>query len=309
MGMDIAIAVRQHLCLLLLAAFSPIVALSQQAEIYPDPQSLTIELHRIERAIQEGHGDEVASRLPSSWTVLTPERRYTIPTRPLRDYIDTPADAEAWLASLAHQLEAWPAAQTASPAAPARLKQILARSEFSGVKPPGMTQLFWQALRSRILEWIDRFFSLVGADTMGGKFLFGVAAIAAIVFLEAWLLGFWRNRRRHGAAGPEAVMPVQTWRKWALAAREAADRADTRTAIHCCYLAAVVRLQEVQALPDDFTSTPREFLHLIPHHYPFHAPLAALTSTDERIWYANRPASSRDFDESFRHLEEMGCRL
>jgi hypothetical protein len=113
-----------------------------------------------------------------------------------------------------------------------------------------------------------------------------------------------------------SVVSSRSWQEWILAGRQAAKRGDFRDAVHSAYWAGIARLEEAGAVPRDRSRTPREYLHFVgqiradiaaPENYK--APLAALTSRLERIWYANRPAGSDDFSESLRELEALGCPL
>ena len=300
--------------LLALLVLSPLLAQPQPqpppSGVYQNPQALAAELRRLQQAVHEGHGDHVTAAMPSSWTVRgVSGHSYTILSEQLRNSIDTPDMAEEWLSGMAHQLEGYATGRAAAPDARAQLSRILARPEFSNVKPPSPVELYWQSFRNWLLQQLARLFSLAGGNTIRGKVLFALVAIAAIIVLESWLLNLWGARRRKLPATPQSSVPAWTWQKWAVAAREAADRGDTRTAIHCCYWAAVVRLQDLRRLPGDLTHTPREYLRLVPAHESSHTALAALTECLERIWYANRPADPGDLDRTFSYLETLGCRL
>lgn len=214
-----------------------------------------------------------------------------------------------WLDQLATQLESFPASANTPASARTQLDRILSRREFAPVRPP----TFWERLSQRILDWIAGIIRGIVAyakqHPTGGTILFWLAAAGAVGLLGFWLLRLWTGKRRTPLSQPEPATLGWTWQQWLLSAREARDRGDMRTAIHCAYWAAVVRLQEMQLLPRDLTRTPREYLGLLSDAEISRVPLTALTSALERFWYAARPASPADLRESLDHLEALGCRL
>ena len=296
-------------CLVVLPALLASSMHAQAPSVFPDPASLADELRRIERAIRDGHGREIAASLPASWTVVAAGRRYAISTAPLRKLSASPEQAQRWLDQLARQLESFSTAPAIPVSARTQLNRILSRREFSAVRPPTL----WERILQRIFDWIAGIVrSLIGyakQHPTTGMILFWLGALVAVGFLGFWLLRLWSGKGRTALPQPEPPTLIQTWQQWALLAREARDRGDTRAAIHCAYWAAVVRLQDMQLLPRDLTRTPREYLSLLPDHEISHVPLAALTSALERFWYAARPASPADLRESLTQMEALGCRL
>jgi hypothetical protein len=284
---------------LLAQAQSPVV---HQSKAYPNPGSLAAELHRLES------GTQVVSSLPASWVVEASGRRYSISTEPLRKMSSAEAQ-RTWLDRLARQLESFPAAPDTTASARTQLDRILSRREFAPVRPPTL----WERLTQRILDWIAGIIRGIVAyakqHPTSGTILFWLAAAVAVGFLGFWLLRLWSGKRGVPLSQPEPAALGWTWQQWVLSAREAREQGDIRRAIHCAYWASVIRLQELQLLPRDFTRTPREYLGLVPDHENFHAPLAALTSALERFWYAARPASPADLLESLANMESIGCRL
>jgi Domain of unknown function (DUF4129) len=279
-----------------------LLAQAQSSPVYSDPGSLAAELHRLE------NGPQIISSLPASWVVEASGRRYSISTAPLRKMPSAEAQ-RTWLDQLARELESFPTVPDSTASARTQLDRILARREFAPVRPPTL----WERLSQRIIDWIAGIIRSIVAyakqHPTSGTILFWLAAAAAVGFLGFWLFRLWGGKRRTPLPQPEQVTLGWTWQQWALAAREARDRGDMRTAIHCAYWAAVVRLQDIQLLPRDSTRTPREYLGLVPDHEISRAPLAALTSALERFWYAARPASPADLHESLANMEALGCRL
>jgi hypothetical protein len=296
----------------LLLASLALCARAQSPAVFPNPGSLANELHRLEMSLSEGHSQEVLASLPASWAVVASGKRYSVSTTPLRRLIASPEQAQRWLLQVARQLESYSAAPgtpSSHSAAHAQLNRILARREFAAVEPPTL----WERILRRIFDWIAGIVSsLIGyakQHPTSGMILFGLAAALAICSLGFWLLRRWGGKRRLPLSQPEPPAPNWTWQQWVVLAREARDRKDMRASIHCAYWAAVVRLQDLQRLPRDLTRTPREYLGLLPDYEVSHAPLAALTASLERFWYAARPASPADLRESLDHMEALGCRL
>jgi hypothetical protein len=296
-------------CLVVLPALMASSTHAESPSVFPDPGSLAGELYRLEKIVRDGHGREIAASLPASWTVLASGRHYTISTAPLRKFSASPELAQRWLDQLARQLESFSTAPAIPTSARTQLNRILSRREFSAVQPPTL----WERISQRILDWIAGIVrSLIGyakQHPTTGMILFWLGALVAVGLLGFWLLRLWSGKGRTPLSQPEPPALTQTWQQWALLAREASDRGDTRGAIHCAYWAAVVRLQDLQLLPRDLTRTPREYLSLLPDHEISHVRLAALTSALERFWYAARPASPADLRESFAQMEALGCRL
>jgi hypothetical protein len=272
-----------------------------QEMAFPNPASLAAELHRLENDRQ------ISSSLPASWIVEASGRSYSISTAPLRKMSEQAR--RTWLHQLADQLESASNQPRPPASARAQLDRILARREFAPVRPPTL----WERLTQRVIDWIAGIFRGILAfakqHPTSGTILFWLAAAIAVGFLGFWLLRLWSGKRRTPLSQPEPATLGWTWQQWVVSAREARDRGDIRTAIHCAYWAGVVRLQELQLLPRDFTRTPREYLGLVPANDTSRVPLAALTSALERFWYAARPASPADLRESLGHLEALGCRL
>jgi hypothetical protein len=288
--------------LISLLCLTGLLAYAQSSPIFPDPASLAAELHRLE------NGRQIVSSLPASWVVEASGRRYSISTAPLRK-MSSEQSQRTWLDQLAGQLESFSPAANSPASARAQLDRILARREFAPVRPP----TFWERLTQRIIDWIREIIRSIVAfakqNPTGGTILFWLAAGIAVCFLGFWLLRLWSGKRRTPLSEPAPATLGWTWQHWVRLSREAKDRGDIRTAIHCAYWAAVIRLQEMQLLPRDLTRTPREYLGLLPEYDISHAPLAALTSALERFWYAARPASPADLRESLDHMEALGCRL
>lgn len=287
------------------------------------PRSLAAELRGLQSVLGDRSGAQ-ARALPSAWDVETPERRYSISTEPLRTLLEAARrdksdssirQAKAWLGMLAQQLEGFEtAARVSSAGARARLDRILAGHEFAGAGPPSPLEL----LRRRIAGWIQkvlqRIFGAMAEHPTTSEFLFWVLAAGCVGFLAVWLLRWWtRDRGIPPLPRPDRTQTtVLTSEEWLAAAHRAAAEGDWREAIHNTYWAAISRLQQSGALPEDLTHTPREYLRLVragEDAGETARATAALTSGLERFWYARRAARAEDFCESLNHLEALGCQV
>jgi hypothetical protein len=290
-----------------------------------DPASFAAEIHRLRAAFQKKISpDEITAfrdSLPSRWTVVAPERTYSISSQPLRNQLTSlPSEKVlAWMDHLAEEIENYSAVHPEnSPHARAELDHILAQSEFAAVRPPSA----WDLLRQRIAAWFERLlvrlFSSMGRHPIAGRILFWLIMVGGVVCMALWLFRFLVSRDRLDALQPSASLSTsRSWQEWIRAAREAASRGDFREAVHSAYWAGIVRLEDAGVVPQDRTKTPREYLRMVIEPAPgelasrpaHREPLAALTSRLERVWYANRGAGPEDFHESLRQLEALGCHL
>lgn len=289
-----------------------------------DIQSFASELGKLDKALQgKPSADTIAKlrqSLPTTWTIHTPERNYSISTKPLRDQLDLPSlpKAGTWIDHLKVEIESFQRNVPTSAAARSALDRILAGSEFAGVRPPSALEL----LRQRIAAWFDRIlhklFGSISRHPIGGQILFWLLLTGGVAFVALWAFRFVSTREsKTSLKAMPSTVTARSWQEWVGAARQAATRGDFREAIHSVYWAGIAHLEEKGTLPRDRTKTPREYLRLlntarsseISSPQSYREPLRTLTSRLERIWYANRAASSEDFSDSLRQLEALGCRL
>lgn len=288
-----------------------------------DLDSFRSELNRISAVLDNkpSPNQKAALResLPASWTISTPDRQYSLSTEPLRKLLSNTSSDEArrWVAHLQEQLT--PYAQPRNSLEPrTQLDKILAQPEFRSVRPPSA----WELLRQRIIAWLVRLlgklFGGIARYPLGGQILFWVIVVIAVGAIAAFVFRFVSSRDRVMALPRAAeAIPGRTWQEWISAAREAAGAGNYREAVHSAYWAGIARLEDLNVLPKDRTKTPREYLRLVVEPAPgelaapatHREPLTALTQRLERVWYANRGASSEDFSESLRQLEALGCPL
>jgi Domain of unknown function (DUF4129) len=298
---------------------------SNVTSVVYDATSFVVMLHRIAavlpRNASSGEMTALRDSLPEVWTVSTAERTFSISTEPLRDELAAKSNTKAkvWVDHLAAEVESFAMAKAINTRETrAELDHILARPEFTGVRPPTP----WELLRQRITAWLgrqlDRVFGAIGRHPIGGEILFWLIILAGVGGIALALIRFLANRDRMNALSKgESMVTARLWQEWIRSARQAANRGDFREAVHSAYWAGIVKLEDIGALPRDRTKTPREYLGLVAQEpattlmpaTPVREPLAALTSRLERVWYANRGAGPEDFRESLKQLEALGCRL
>jgi hypothetical protein len=251
--------------------------------------------------------------LPEQWNVVTPEGRYSISSQPLRALFGAGrfSVARHWVGQMAEQLESYSDAPPESAsAARDSLNKILARREFSDVHPPSPWDLFRERVAAWLASQLQRIFAAVAQRSGGGRILFWIIVAVATGFLAMWLIQLWSR------ADPMLTLPrvvpgpaARSSDTWLHEARQAEARGQWREAIRCAYWAAIARLQETGALPEDRTRTPREYLRSIRADQPASGPLRALTLGLERFWYAKQTAGAKDFDESLKYLGSLGCKV
>jgi Domain of unknown function (DUF4129) len=316
------------LCSSPISTQAPAVANPETIKKIYDVTSFATELRRLDVELQNKRDPsgikDFREELPTFWNVSTPERSYSISTKPLRDQLNEAStdNAETWIEHLLEELQSAQRAEGQPlAAAHTQLSKILADRGFEGVRPPTYLEL----LRERASAWLQRmllklFFGL-SRHPIGAKVLFWVVLIAGVGFVALWIFRYLSGRDSMSFFQPgSTTVTTVTWQEWIHAAREAAARGDFREAVHSAYWAGITRLEETGRLPRDRTKTPREYLQLIDARptgaevdshaaEDYKKPLAALTSRLERIWYANRLARLEDFDDTLRQLEALGCSL
>jgi hypothetical protein len=204
-----------------------------------------------------------------------------------------------------------PAEAPSSAAARARLAAVLSRREFRFVQPPTWWDLVWARIRRWFYNWLDKWFGRFHLKRSVSNVLSWSLLGSAFLLL---LLMLWRNLRRvpRGMTRLGLQSPVSAawgWRQWADAARAAAAEQRFRDAVHCCYWAAVFRLEEMGVWRMDDARTPREYLRLLPRDSQHSATMAALTRILETVWYGYRPVTPAEAESALQELERLACSL
>ena len=303
---------------------APVVAASTSEQL--SLQEYIFELDKCSAHLASSGKNPVVLRtlrmsLPSHWVVSAGNQTYTVSTDWLADGLartetarhgDSTALEQTQQQIAVHrdaaQALAWPASPQTLDQSRAKLNHILDGREFQAIHGP----TWFDLLRARVYDWISRLLEKLFGRFRGGRALGNVIAWIVIA-LAALLLILWAVRAGlrmgarpemdlRGAAGPgkDSVF-------WLREARDAAARGDYRAAIHAAYWAAIARLEETKALPEDRSRTPRESLRLIRRENAEYAPLTQLTRRFELVWYGYRSADSADWSDAMKQLETLGC--
>lgn len=300
-----------------------------------DPNSFATELLALQSSIDKANATSheeaaIGAALPSTWKISSPDGQYEVPTAPLRKLLECGKcdaalqkerlkEARSWVGALAAQASGYaaPAASEKSGVARPKLDAILARHEFSSIRPRSQTELLRQRFNRWLLHMLQKLFQGVGKHPMGAKAIFWLIVIILVGWLALVLVRFWLRRAQlEELRSVGAVVPHRSWQEWIRAGREAAARGDFREAVHSVYWAGVTHLEDAGIIHPDRTRTPREHLRLLAEAES--SPgfsmrkrkdyLAALTSRFERVWYGRNPAGDEDFQACLRQAEELGCR-
>jgi len=306
------------------------------SNVYTDAASFAAELQRIGTEIKKEKANAaylaaLRGSLPAQWELNTAERSYSVSAEPLRtllreaekekkpESMAAKATAAAdWALDLANQVNAYSEAQTHSaPSARPALERILSRRDFASVQGPSRFDL----LRQRVMQWIlnllESFFRQVGRYPMGAKILFWSIVVAIVVWLAFTLFRYWSKRATlEELQAPDSVVFTRTWQEWIRLAREAAQRGDSREAVHSTYWAGICYLEDSGVVRKDRARTPREYMRLVSNATQLatsgrstRESLSALTMVLEQVWYGRRPASNQDFANAMRNVEALGCPL
>ena len=319
------------IALLAILAVWPANSLCQSASSAPSQQSLTLqeyitELDRYSAILNASPADpaaihELRTTLPVSWTVTAGETHYTVSTDWLTGALagieKNPVANSDGLAQIRARIKAYREEAQAMQSTAAsqnlaqsrtRLNSILSAREFRGQRGP----TWLDALKARVWSWIVRqleriFGRLGGSKTIGNIVAWTVITLACLILL-IWMVRFLLRAGSRAEMNLSGATPVnRDWHRWLRDARTAAGQGDYRAAIHAAYWAAIVRMEETNALPEDRSRTPRESLRLIRQESADYAPLLRLTQRFELVWYGYRSATDADWSDAMRQLETLGC--
>jgi hypothetical protein len=200
-----------------------------------------------------------------------------------------------------------PAEVPSSQVARSQLAAVLSRREFRFVRPPSWWDLLW----ARVWRWLGRQLEkLMGrlhlkpaVSNVLSWILLGLAFLLLAVIL-------WRNLRRasRGITRLGLQAPASSawgWRQWADAAQAAVAGQRYREAVHCCYWAAVFRLEQMGVWRLDNSRTPREYLRLLPRDSQHREIMASLTRSFEVVWYGYRPVTQTQAESALKELENL----
>jgi hypothetical protein len=297
------------------------------AAVTAPPKPVTLEqyrteLQRIESSVEEIHQPvQVAplhDSIPDRYAVATRERVITVENDDLKKAVGglfVDKNREVLKGKIKQELRSMEEGAAGFDSAPdssgahARLKTILAATEFDQVRGPTLIEVWRDKILNTISRWWDKLMSKLPSPSGGHQeYTWILIAICACV-LAIWLKRIYDRREPEI---PREIIPFapsgKHWRTWLAEARAAAQQGNWRDAIHLAYWAGISQLESSGAWTPDSARTPREYLRLIKANNPSRGELAALTRDFERIWYGSQPAGTDDFSQSLQHLERLGCR-
>ncbi len=269
------------------------------------------------------HPEEAAvleKQLPQAWPVVIAGQHYVVSTDWLRKTLVS-LEVNHWLAGdyskeiqihlqvMRAQAESLAQAPSASPSlAQGKLEEILSRREFRGVHGPSWLDRLRERASALLLNVLERLLSRLRGHPVAGKVLLWSLVVAPLLALLFWVVRFLASRPLGVTLKlPEPVSTPTNWQALARQALAAAARGNYRDSIRLAYWAGVYRFEELGVWQVDRTRTHREYLRLLPESHPDRAPLAAITSRFERVWYGGQAASSDDFRFTLAELERLGC--
>lgn len=272
------------------------------------------------------HPEEAAAlrrQLPGQWSVSVQEQQFQVSTRWLADALDklakNPKFSPDASREMSHRLDAMlqdaQALAQSSPSDPeaarAKLDNILNRREFRSVRSANEMESLWDQLTDWIWTILNRIFNgAAGHPKVTKVLLWAVVTLLSFAFL-AWLIYSLSHvslaglTSRPSRAHPKEMSSTRTWREMAQSARSAAANGDFREAIRIIYTAAVLRIGEAGVWRVDPARTHREYLHLLPQNSLQRAPLTAITSCFERVWYGHAAATAVDYQAVMSQLESL----
>lgn len=255
---------------------------------------------------------EAARRRLAPFTEVELRTGARVPVAPLlgaAHAADEPGAAQARLRTVADQLDAAQADQTA--ARLAALESVLAGAAFQQQ----------ESLLDQLRRWLANLFAQWGAAPAGdappgpiseavarvvGWIVAAGAAMLLLFVLVRWLQTLLRSFVGDVAArrGADHGLPVTP-----AAARAAATRAaqggDYRAAVRQLYLAALLTLQERRVVMRDPSLTNREVLARLPAAHPAHAPLQAVVEVFDDVWYGVHEPDRATFEQYRVAVDEL----
>jgi len=292
-----------------------------------DAQPLTVgqftnRIDALARAVREADAPaavRLAASVPAFERVSAAGQSYDVPLDWLRSALAiAPEAGTRWpdrRQLLAHRLDTMSAEARLLDEAVRRtdapqdvLANVLADRRFAAARATT-----WQAaLRERIRQWLFDLFSRMSGRGWSSRIVMQAIAwgvsIAALMVLLVWLTGMSLRRRRDTpiGVGPAGAI-VPPGHVLGAEAAELIRAGRLREGARAAYRAALRRLEEEGVVRPDAARTPRETLRLVAPAHRRAAPLSAITSVFERIWYGSRPAGEIDASRLLGLLQEFDC--
>lgn len=296
-----------------------LLALAQPGALAPS--EFAAQMDRLATTISStdaSSASSLSSTIPTSERVASGADSYDVPLGWVRDGLKTAdTDRARWprvRQELVTQLrvlgrEADALDRTPRLGLPARdtLASVLSQASFRRLRKAS-----WQAaLRQRIEEWLADLWQRSLGRRLGQRRLAEIAAWgasgAAILVLLVWLARLARRQRIEQPVTVGSIHAATPGRVLGLEAASLLRAGRLREGARAAYRAGVRRLEQEGAFRADAAKTPREYVHLLPRSHRRRAPLSALTSAFERIWYGDRPPAADESTQLLAILQELEC--
>jgi hypothetical protein len=313
------------------AGWSAAANAAQSASDESVPKQITLaeyrqELSRIDEQLKAlvqdpQRASDLRTSIPEEWDVQTSSGNFDLNNEDLRyklgRYASSPKDRGEILPEMelrvetqlegAKQFDHLPDASVRN-----KLDAILEAREYGSVSH---TQSAMEKLKDLALAWVirvlSRFYRAAAAHSQFSKIvlwsIIGLVILSFAVWMYLLLRRATRDEYTYGPGGTMLFHSHKHWQQWLREARASAERGDWREAVHLAYWTGISYLESNQAWKPDPARTPREYVRILADPVR-REPLEALTRRFEFVWYAQRSASSEDFQFSLAKLDEIGCR-
>ena len=260
---------------------------------------------------------ELINSLPSSWRVSDDHGTFDLSTEWLRDdlgALQREYDKELVtkirdrLEEQRGDLDAYQESASNISRQRTLIAGILSRPEFRDLHGPTWSDRLKQRLTQFLMRVLGRAITSSVFSNVGKFFVYGLMVAAFLA------VAYWVYRSIRTSATVETILPeslpvsARGWKVWLAEAREAAQRANWRDAIHLAYWAGIALLESQGVWRPDSARTPREYLRLMPAANEHRPTLTALTRKFELVWYGGQPADAQAFSQTLAELEKLGCR-
>lgn len=192
------------------------------------------------------------------------------------------------------------------------LSDILAQPEFQwSVPEPSPLERWWQELRERLWELIQRLFGGSNGIAVGGKALGYLVIGAGIVGILLLVYTLLRGLRLNFAS--DADLNVKNGVRGApLTASAALERAQTlstggdyRTAMRYLYLSLLLLLDEREILRYDHTLTNREYARSLTRFPQFAATFSRVVDIFDRAWYGHHDLDADEYADYAAQVKDL----
>jgi hypothetical protein len=203
------------------------------------------------------------------------------------------------LATLRHELDAWPRT-TVAPGAFEALAKVLARPEFQPERTPDVNPLsdWLNSLLARLpdlppMPWLRHLLVIGGLAVLTGF----------VAYLVIGLMGSFVAQAKVGEEGT-GVIPLTAGQALSRS-RERAQAGDYRTAVRLLYLSTLLLLEERDLLRYDRTLTNREYLRQLAARPTLAGALRPVIDTFDEVWYGETEPGADEYEAYAEQVERL----